>query len=187
MRESLQKIKNIKISDIYPDFPELDFIDKNINLVNEFYVRLNYFFSDDKFNDFYLPQINEFKNNELKEIIDIDSNIIEYNHNKIKTPEIEDDYQNDFCISFLRKKTYTCTNGVISDFYDSDFYCLPLSSESNNDEKLIQISTNWKQNNSQFLTKFNKLYSDINTIIDSYTSKIINLKKDLLNLESNAL
>ncbi len=72
MRESLQKIKNIKISDIYPDFPELDFIDKNINLVNEFYKRLNYYFSDDKFNDFYLPQINEFKNNELNEIIDIE-------------------------------------------------------------------------------------------------------------------
>ncbi len=76
---------------------------------------------------------------------------------------------------------------VISDFYDSDFNCLPLSSESNNDEKLIQISTNWKQNNSQFLTKFNKLYSDINTIIDSYTSEIVNLRENLLNLERDAL
>ena len=187
LRESLQQIKKNKISDIYPDFPELDFIDKNINLVNEFYIRLNYYFSDDKFNDFYLPQINEFKNNELNEITDIDSNIIEYYHNKIKTNEIEDDYQNDFCISYLRKKTYTCTNSVITDFYNSDFYCLPLSSESNNDEKLIQISTNWKQKNSEFLTQFNKLYSDLNKIIDSYTSQIINLKKDLLDSESNAL
>ena len=150
LRESLQKIKNNKISDIYPDFPELDFLDKNINLVNEFNIRLNNYFSDNKFKENYLPQINDFKNNKLNEITSIDSDIVEYNHNQIKTPNIENDYQNDFCISFRRKKTYTCTNGAISHYYDSEFYCLPLTSDSNNDKKLIQMSTKWRQNFSDF-------------------------------------
>ena len=185
LRESLQKIKNNKISDIYPDFPELDFLDKNINLVNEFNIRLNNYFSDNKFKENYLPQINDFKNNKLNEITSIDSDIVEYNHNQIKTPNIENDYQNDFCISFTRKKTYTCTNGALFHFYDSEFYCLPLTSDSNNDKKLIQMSTKWRQNFSGFLTNFNKIYSDLNNIIESYTSTILNLKNSLLKLESS--
>ncbi len=44
-----------------------------------------------------------------------------------------------------------------------------------------------EKNNSQFLTKFNKLYSDINTIIESFTSEVVNLRENLLNLESDAL
>ena len=42
------------------------FIENNIE-----YIKLNNYISDDKFNYFYLPIINEFKNNELNGINNI--------------------------------------------------------------------------------------------------------------------
>jgi hypothetical protein len=189
-RESFQKLKNCKISDVYPNLPELDFIDKNINQMNEFYDRLNKYISDEQFNNYYLPIINEFKNNQSNEITNIDSNVIEYYHNIIKSKSSKttiNEYQNDYCLYFFRKKTYYGTFRHIKKYNETDYYCFPLNADSNNHEKLIKTSTNSKPNFSEFLDKFNKLYSDLNKVINSYNSKIEELKKNLNELKTNAL
>ena len=76
LRESLQVIKNCKISDEYPDFPEIDFVDNDITKINDLYKRLNKYFSDDIFNTKYIESINEYKSSLLLEIENID-NIID--------------------------------------------------------------------------------------------------------------
>ena len=73
-----------KISDVFPDFPNLDFIENNINLLKDFYDKLNKHISDDVFNNYYFPIINEFKNKE----INFNNNyldFIESNYNKVKS------------------------------------------------------------------------------------------------------
>ena len=189
LRECLQKLKKSRISDIYPDLPELNFIDKNINQLNEFFTRLNKYISDDEFNNYYLPKINEFINNQSNEVINIDTNVIEYYHNIISenSPKIMNDYQNDFCLYFLRKKTYTCTNGNIADYEETLYYCFPLDEDSDNHKKLLKTSSDSKPKFSIFNEKLNNLLSDLNIIIDSYNSKIENLKKNLSDLKENVL
>ena len=110
IKESLHKIKNSKISDIFPDFSTLDFIENNINILKDFYEKLNRHISDDVFNNYYFPKIIEFKNKE----INFNNNyldLIESNYNKVKTSTVQKEFQYDFCVNFLRKRTYTCTNG----------------------------------------------------------------------------
>ena len=157
--------------------------------MNEFYTRLNKYISDDEFNNYYLPKINEFKNNQSNEVLNIESNVIDYYHNIIRenSKNIMNDYQNDFCLYFLRKKTYTCTNGNIADYEETLYYCFPLDEDSDNHKKLLITSSDSKPKFSVFNEKLNKILSDLNTIIDSYNSKIENLKKNLTDLKSNVL
>ena len=182
IKESLHKIKNSKISDIFPDFSTLDFIENNINILKDFYEKLNKHISDDIFNNYYFPKIIEFKNKEI--IINNDYlDLIESNYNKVKTSTVQKEFQYDFCVNFIRKRTYTCTNGRWYDPVSSNYdYCFPLDEESNNDLELIKISTNNRPNFS-----INKFYSELNSIIDSYNSKILTLKQNLLNLQNNVL
>ena len=183
IKDSLNKIKN---DDFFFDFPDLNFIDKNIKKINDFKEKLNKFFSEEKFNDFILPKINEFKINKLNEIENINLNIENY-HNEIKnkTQKIQNDFQNDFCVDFLRKKTYTCTNGVLYYYKSSDNYCFYLN-ESNNDNNLIKISSN-SINFYDFLGKFNKFYFDLNFFVDDFYSKIENFKKKIFEFKNEFL
>ena len=157
LRESLQLIKNCRISDEYPDFPEIDFVDNDITKINNLYLRLNKFLSDDIFNDKYVKNINEYKSSQLSEIQNIDD-IIDNNHNIINTQNTANDYNNDFCVAYLRKKTYTCTNGAIYNYQNSDNYCIPLSSNSDNYKKLITISIDSESNMVKFIDGFNEFY-----------------------------
>ena len=61
IREILQVFKNNKLSDIYPDFEELSFIDENIRTIDNFYNRLNKYISDDIFNNKYIKLMNDYK------------------------------------------------------------------------------------------------------------------------------
>ena len=183
IKESLNKIKRSSISDIYPDFSQLDFIENNINNLKDFFDKLNNHISSEKFNTIHYNKIEEFKNKEINEINNIDLNILEFNNNKIKTPTIKNDYQNDFCVSYERKRIYTCTNGVIYNYvtkYD-DCYC--LINETDYYQNLTKISTHCKPK----FSLINKFYLELNTIIDSYVSKIEILKKRLLDLQNDAL
>ena len=182
IKESLHKVKNTKISDIYPDFPELDFIENNINLLKGFYDKLNKHISDVVFNNFYYPKINEFKNNQINFNKNY-SDIIDQNYNSVKSSTVQKNFQNDFCVNFLRKRTYTCKNGRWTKTYPSNYdYCFPLNAEANNYAKLVKISTNCKPKLS-----INKFYTELNTIVNSYNSKIQTLKQNLLNLQNNVL
>jgi len=187
LKESLQHIRNTKINDKYPDFPELNFVENNINKIEGLYNRLDSYLSDNLFNKNYLPKINEYKSDKIKEIENIDNSVIENNHVKINTQTTANDNTNDFCIAFLRKKTYTCTNGAISYYTNSDNYCFPLSSYTNNHNKLIAISINKEPSVQNFKSDFNNFYLKVEKIVNLYYSKINNIKNYLTNLEKKII
>ena len=184
LRENLQIIKNSKISDEYPDFPELNFIDNDLKKIDNLYDRLNKYLSDDIFNQKYLSNLNTHIKNKLSDIDNINNNIIDNNHKIINTPSTANDFNNDFCITFLRKKTYTCTNGAIYNYQNSDYYCLPLSSNSNNHDKLIKLSIDSDENMNKFINGLNEFMSKLQYIVITYSSKIDNFKNKLLSLEN---
>jgi hypothetical protein len=83
-KQLLQTFKNNKMSDKYPEFTELYFIDENIKKMDDFYNSLNRHISDEVFNNEYLPRLKNFIQNKNQEITDM-NNYIENKHQKIKT------------------------------------------------------------------------------------------------------
>ena len=187
LRETLLKIKNNKISDVFPNFPELKFIDKNIKQIDKLIQKFEKYFSDEIFDNYYISKINNFKDEEKNFISNIDSNIQNFNTNitNNKNKDEINDYKNDFCVHYYRKITYTCTNSQLTEYVDkNDYFCFPLIKETNNNEKLITISINSKP---KPFENFNKFYLEINEIVDSYNIKITELKENLFELQKNAL
>ena len=182
IREILQVFKNNKLSDIYPDFEELSFVDENIRTIDNFYNRLNNYISDDIFNNKYIKLMNDYKISENSEISNI-NNYIESKHSIINGNETANSFNYDFCLTFQRKKTYTCVNGVVSTYINSDYYCVPLSNLSNNHLKLVDHSIYSDSNLTQFHSKFNEFYENLSNKILSYTSKINELKESLAKIE----
>ena len=182
IREILQVFKNNKLSDIYPDFEELSFIDDNIRTIDNFYIRLNKYISDDIFNNKYIKLMNDYKISENSEITNI-NNFIESKHLIMNAINTADNIDYDFCLTFRRKKVYTCSNGVVYTYYNSDNYCAPLTTKSNNHLKLVEHSIYSDNNLLQFHSKFNEFYDIINKKILLYTSKIEELKESLSNIE----
>ena len=182
IREILQVFKNNKLSDIYPDFEELSFVDDNIRTIDNFYTRLNKHISDDIFNNKYIKLMNDYKISENSEITNI-NNFIESKHSIIDSKDTGNSFNYDFCLTFLRKKTYTCVNGVVSTYTNSDYYCVPLSTKSNNHLKLVEHSIYSDSNLLQFHSAFDEFYEILSKKVLLYTSKIKELKESLSNIE----
>ena len=177
----VDKIKN-SFDKINFENLDLNFINKNNEKINDLNEKIKIFFNE-KFNNFFLPKINEFKINKLNEI---ENNLIfiENNNNEIinKTSNIiKNDFQNDFCVDFLRKKTYTCTNGAIYYYKNTDNYCFYLP-ESNNHNYLIKIS---KPNFNEFFNDFNEFYEILNFLTENYYLKIEEFKNKIFDLNEN--
>jgi len=182
IREILQVFKNNKLSDIYPDFEELSFIDDNIRTIDNFYTRLSKHISDDIFNNKYIKLMNDYKISENSEITKI-NNFIESKHSIMNTIDTANNINYDFCLTFRRKKIYTCYNGVVYTYYNSDNYCAPLTDKSNNHLKLVGHSIYSDNNLLQFHSKFNEFYDILIKKVLLYTSKIKELKESLSNIE----
>ena len=177
----VDKIKN-SFDKINFENLDLNFINKNNEKINDLNEKIKNFFNE-KFNNFFLPKINEFKINKLNEI---ENNLIfiENNNNEIinKTSNIIiNDFQNDFCVDFLRKKTYTCTNGAIYYYKNTDNYCFYLP-ESNNHNYLKKIS---KPNFNEFFNDFNEFYEILNFLTENYYLKIEEFKNKIFDLNEN--
>ena len=186
IREILQVFKNNKISDIYPDLNELSFINDHIRIIDNFYTRFDTFISDDIFNNRYIDIIESFKKDEN---LEINRNLeeIESCHKIINAYPNGKDYNYDLSLSFKRKKTYTCVNGVVSIYTDSYKYSLPAASMSSNYLKLKEQSIDNDLIISQFRSEFKKFNDTLCEKINLYTSKINELKQSLLNLEKETL
>jgi len=186
IKELLQSVENNKITDLYPDFSELNFINDNLKKINNVYTIINNVLSDEIFNKKFLPTINTYKNNQIKEIEKI-GKYIEEKNKIINTQPTANDNTNDFCISFTRKKTYTCTNGALSYPESSDYYCLPLSDKSNNYKKIKNTEIDSDENLKIFIKEFNDYYSKISNYINSYNNKIIELNNIIISIEKDTL
>ena len=182
-RESLQSIKdNRKYFDKYPDY-NFEFMDNHINKVNNIYDKLNDFLSNEIYNEKYIKQINSYKKNKTDKIDTIIKDIDKENENINNEAKTKSDYKDDFCVSFFRKKKYTCTNGVIYYREKTEDYCCPLFIFSDNHNKLIELTIINDKNIEQYKNKFNEFYKKIKDIIDKYNLKINILKKSILDKE----
>ena len=177
----LQSFKNNKMSEKYPYYTDLYFIDNHIKDINELNNRLNRYLSDDIFNNNYLPKIQEYIINETKETDNIET-YIENQHEKIINVTNEGT-DRDFCTSYMRKRTYTCTNGLVySEDHDRDS-CL-YSWGSNNYANMTRLSFN---NDEIFEEEFNNFYSLIKYKIDIYNNLISELKQNITLIETQIL
>ena len=182
IKELLLSIKsNINDYD-YSDYDELNSIDKNIKNIEKLYHRFNKYISNNIFNNKYFKQLQNYSNDKILEINKI-NNIIEKSHQIINTEEIYNDYNNDFCINFLRKKSYGTGGGSIYYLSSSDYYCFPLVESSNNYNKLSKLSIYSDENINKFKKDFNDFYLLITNKINSYNLKIKELKNILSSTE----
>ncbi len=189
-KEILQSIKDNKITNEYPNYKQLDFIDNNIKDINELYNRLNDHLSDEIFNEKYNQKIENFKLNQKDKIQKIILNI-EKEHNRIKTKKLEKEYDKDFCFTFEKKIAYTSTS-VLNYKGESGSYCLNIPHNSNNcnqliapsidnDNKLKEFSNKFINLNSTLSQKaklYNEKINELRNIISSTEKEIINKKKD---------
>lgn len=183
----LQTFKGNKLSDKYPEFDELNFIDKHIKDIDTYYTRLSKYISNDKFNNNYKPKIQNYKNRKKTEIEEI-KNYIEKKHsiiyNKGDFKSDINNNNNDICVTFRRLKTYTCTNGAVRRYWESKEYVCIVSWGYDNHNKYISLSF---QSDSNFDTKFKNFYSSLKSNIDSYNNKIIELKTLISSIEKDVL
>ena len=182
IKGSLHSFKNNKMSDKYPELEELYFIDNHLKQFDTFYNNLNKYISDDRFNQYYLPKIKKCEN-EANDYIDNMIKNIEEKHKKISPGNTENDYKNDFCTTYKRKKTYTCNNGDLYYYDESGKLCFLSPSPDN----YKQIKSLYFESDTEFKKEFENYSSFIRNKIDSYNKIISDFKKSLIDIESQVL
>ena len=177
IKEILLSIKNNIFNNDYSYFRELDFIDNNIKNIDKLYNRFDKYISNNIFNNKYLQTIYNYTNNQVLEINKI-NNSIEKNHKIINTQETYADYNNDFCINFIRKRSYGTGGGSLYYLTSSDYYCFPLSESSNNYNKLTKLSIYSDENINKFIKGFNDFYLLVSNKTNSYRLSNSNTKSN---------
>ena len=176
----LQTFKNNKMSDKYPKYIDLYFIDNHIKNIDELYNRLNKYISDEIFNSYYLPKLSYYKLNQSEKIDNIKS-YIENKHKLIYVGQVGKD--KDFCTTFKRKRTFTCRNGAIYNYDNSEDECLD-SWGSSNLGNMVEISF---INDQIFEDEFDIFFSSIKEKIDSYNYLINELQTNITSIEKEIL
>ena len=180
LKEKFQLIINEKTADSF-SIEQFDFNNKLINNFDYINNTINLYFSLDKFNTYYLPILNDFKNTEIEEIENITNNI-EYQHNIINKLEISEDnseIDNDIYIFYIIEMTFFGETYCI----DSDDYCTKIASSYDNYNKLINLSIESDEKLQKFSKISNNLLSSIDEKVEYYMSKINKIKTSLLSFE----
>ena len=186
LKELLQILKNAKISTRFSNYPQLVDIDNNLKDLDNLYKIINTYFYDEKYNNEYLPKINNLKKNSINTINYIENNIIASSHKEINKYPTVNDYSKDFCFNFYRKKTYTCTNGVIYIRDSTSDYCDSFADSKNNYNNLITLSIYSDSNIQKFSSQLKKIHTKLSNIVSTYTSLINGLAQKLYSLEQKA-
>ena len=186
VRELFQSIRNLKLTERYPDFPEFEFYHDHIRTIDKLYKRLNKYLSDDLFNNNYIiPINNNVKEND--EYINNVKNYINSKHNSINKLDLYNDNSNDFCITYNRKICYGCTNCAWQTNV-KDRICLPLATYSNNYINLIRSSIYHDDANlKQFNDKYNNFYTTISNKVNNYNKKFEDLESTFEEIKKDAL
>ena len=184
IKEDLQTIRNHKITEKYPDFPEFEFYNNNIRVIEKLFTKFNDFLSNDKFNSKFVEPMNKLKENNSSYVTSIE-NYINKKHEKLKKLNSYKDDFNDFCIDFNRKVCYGCTNCAWYT-YVRDQFCMPLST-TNNHLQLIKVDINSDTKLINFLKEFNDFYSDFHKKINNYNSIWNNLQNNFLAIKKETI
>ena len=183
IKESLHTFKNNSIINLYPELYEFTFVDEHIKKLDDFYSYFNKAFSDGRFNNYYLPKIKEYKDKETLEINKIISDIEKIHNNKINIKEKENDYTNDFCVNYMRKRTFTCSNSAVRDYNDPGLDCF----ETINSDNYKYFISHKFESDQDCQKKFEDYYFSIKNKIESYNKIISDFKKNLTDVELEIL
>ena len=182
IKGSLQTFKNNSIINIYPELFNFTFVDEHIQKLDDFYYNLNKYISDERFNNYYSSKYKEYKNQKTSVINEIKS-YIENKHNNIGINGTYNDYINDFCASYKRKRTFTCSNSAVRVYNDDGIYC-SIIIHTDNYKNLISPKFD---SNKDFQKKFEDYLFLINNKIESYNKIISDFKKNITDVESEIL
>ena len=185
IREILQSVKNNKITEKYPDFPELEFYNNHIRTIDKMYNRLNKYFSDDLFNNKFISPINNNKKVNSQYVDSIKTHI-NTKHQSINKLAKYNDNKNDFCITYKRKLCYGCTNCAWYT-YVSDRFCLPLPTYSNNYNNLIKSAIQSDSNLIKFNNEFNEFFSKIKNKINDYNNRFKYMEGNFTRIKTESL
>ena len=177
LKQVLLSFKKNKISDLFPDLTELNFIDDHLNIIDKIIARFNGFISDDIFNNYYLPLIKDFKAMQINNINEIEKNI-ENKHKIINVGGVETQNK-DFCISFKRTRVFTCRNTAVYKREGSEYVCLDTWGGDNID-KLDLLSIN---SDTIFDNQFNDFYIKIKNKVENYNKIINEFKENVVSIE----
>ena len=186
-KRALKSIKDNSIFfDEYKNFSQFIFIKDNIKDIDELYIKVNNYLSDEIFNEKYIQRIEDFKSEQIYKLENI-TQYIDEQHKIINSKKTNNDNKNDFFFSYNRKRTYTCTNGVVSTKEESSPNCLPLSEYSNNCDKILLPSIDNDAKINKFINEFSQFNSSLNEMANIYNSKISELKNKILSSEKKIL
>ena len=178
LKESLQTFKNNKIGDKYPELFDLYFVDEHIKNLDDFYSNLNKYISDDRFNNYYLVKLQNYKTQKTNEINGMNS-FIDTKNNILNKYRVQYKYENDFCTGYYRKKTYICNNGAIFEYDESGLECF----ETINSENYNSLISPKFNSDIDFKNQFNDFYISIKQKIDKYNGIIFDFKKNITDVE----
>ena len=181
LKEILLSFKKNKISDKYPYLNELSFIDDHMKIIDNLYIRLNRFISNDKFNNYYLPLIENFKKTQTNNINEIEKNI-DKKYSKIN-PYKTINSNKDICFAFIRIRVFTCSNGCVKKRAAYEYACLDTWSGNNN--QILNVLSIYSD--PIFDKKFNDFFLEIKNRVDNYSEIINKFKENVVSIESNII
>ena len=124
IKDELLSILNNDLSIQFPDFENIQFLEKHMRVVEKLKFRLEKYFSTDNFNNKFSKVIEETIEANVNSI-KATKDYIKNKHNSFNETRYYEDDSNDICVLFKRKVCYGCTNCVHYTFF-IDRYCFTL-------------------------------------------------------------
>ena len=186
IKDELLSILNNDLSIQFPDFDNIQFLEKHMRIVEKLKLRLEKYFSINNFNNKFSKVIKETIDTNINSIKST-KEYIKNKHNSFNDTKYYEDNTNDICVLFKRKVCYGCTNCNHHTHF-LDRYCFPLPLYEYNYIKMHKLlyeslinygDLNTSLNN--FEIKIKEKIEDYNGIMDSFNINLTQIKEEALN------
>ena len=178
VKQILLKIKNNKISEIYPGIRQFDFYKKHTNNLDELNNKIDKYFSLDLFYKDYVPVLNNFTVNRTEKTFNNLNTFINAQHNIISKYGILKEDKN------LKNPYYFCINMTCTGKYAYYTYCEYYNLDKYIHEDNYSI---YVYNNRRSRDRFENVSGTIDEKVNLYNSKISIIKSNLLSLENEII
>jgi len=185
IKNELHSIINNKLTEKFPDFDEIILLGNHIKTISKLNGRLYKYFSNNSFNEKFLPIIKENINNDLDLVRQARKFIYSVNSNLTNFSYFKDDL-NDICVLFKRKVCYGCPNCINQDSFNA-IYCFTLTPYENNHINLTKITHQSLLNTGNLSIRLNDFYNRINPKIKRYNNILNNFELNISNMKEETL
>ena len=186
IKDELLSILNNDLSIQFPDFENIQFLEKHMRIVEKLKIRLEKYFSTDNFNNKFSKVIKETIDTNINSIKST-KEYIKNKHNSFNDTKYYEDNTNDICVLFKRKVCYGCTNCNHYTYF-LDRYCFPLPNYEYNYIKMQKLQYESLINFGDLSTsldsfeiKIKEKIDNYNGIMDSFNINLTQIKEETLN------